>query len=119
VRSRPPAGRARAQCSDVRTGWPSTPSWSTRWASCVRDVTPTGDLQRSWNEHVGQVRERIDAGKARHDAKVAQREAEAALDYAEFTIDFAYGAIEQAEYAVLDATLARMNADAASTKVSG
>ncbi len=71
------------------------------------------DIQRSWSDHVAQVRSRMDERKARHDAKVAERDAEDAEDYAAFAIDFAYSAIEEADYAVLDATLARVDADAA------
>jgi hypothetical protein len=71
------------------------------------------DVQRSWNDHVAQVRQRIDARKASHKAKVAERDAEGAEDYAEFAIDAAYSAIAEAEYAVLDAALYRMEADAA------
>jgi hypothetical protein len=67
------------------------------------------NLQRSWNEHVAQARERMDARKARYDAKVAERDAKDAEDYAAF----AYSAIEEAEYAVLDAVLYRFDADAA------
>jgi hypothetical protein len=71
------------------------------------------DIKRSWNQHLAQVRERIDARKASHDAKVAERNAQDSDDYAVFAIDFAYSAIDEAEYAVLDAVLARADADAA------
>jgi hypothetical protein len=71
------------------------------------------DIKRSWNQHLAQVRERIDARKASHDAKVAERNAQDADDYAVFAIDFAYSAIDEAEYAVLDAVLARADADGA------
>ena len=69
------------------------------------------DMQRSWNEHLGKVRDNIDQRRAEHDLKTAQRNAESAEEDAAFAIDYAYGAIEEAEYAVLDATLARMDAD--------
>ena len=70
------------------------------------------DLQRSWNDHLQQARQRMDARKARLDAKMAG-DAQDAEDYADFTIDVAYSALEEAEYAVLDAILARADADAA------
>jgi hypothetical protein len=76
------------------------------------------DTQRSWDDHVAQVRQRIDARKARHQAKVAERDAVDAANYAEFTIDVAYSAIEEAEYAVLDAALYRLEADTAAGGVS-
>jgi hypothetical protein len=76
------------------------------------------DVQRSWNDHVAQVRQRIDARKSSHKAKVAERDAEDAENYAEFTIDVAYSAIAEAEYAALDAALYRMEANAAGTASS-
>jgi hypothetical protein len=68
-------------------------------------------LQRSWNEHVAEIRQNIDEKRGAHDLDVAQRQADSAEEDAAFAIDYAYGAIEEAEYAVLDATLARMEAD--------
>src|SRR3954468_12860773 len=70
------------------------------------------DIQRSWNDHIQRMRQRMDDRKAKHDAKVAERDAQDAEDYAAFAIDFAYSAIEEAEYAVLDAVLYREDADA-------
>ena len=68
-------------------------------------------LQRSWSEHIAEIRQNIAEKRASHDLESAQREAESAEEDAAFAIDYAYAAIEEAEYAVLDATLARMNAD--------
>jgi hypothetical protein len=68
-------------------------------------------LQRSWHEHIAEMRQNIDEKRDTHDLAAAQREADSAEDDAAFAIDYAYAAIEEAEYAVLDATLARMNAD--------
>ena len=71
------------------------------------------DLQRSWDTHVAQVRERLDSRHAEHDAKRARRRAEDAEDYAAYAIAFAHSAVVEAEYAALDAALARMDADQA------
>jgi len=68
-------------------------------------------LQRSWTEHIAEIRQNIDEKRSAHDLASAQREADNAEEDAAFAIDYAYAAIEEAEYAVLDATLARMNAD--------
>ena len=68
-------------------------------------------VQKSWNDHIATVRQKIDEKRAEHDLNVAQRDADNAEDDAAFAIDYAYGAIDEAEYAVLDATLARMDAD--------
>jgi hypothetical protein len=68
-------------------------------------------LQRSWTEHIAEVRQHIDERRASHDLEAAQREADSAEEDAAFAVDYAYAAIEEAEYAVLDARLARMNAD--------
>jgi hypothetical protein len=68
-------------------------------------------LQRSWTEHVAEIRRNIDERRASHDVEVAQREADGAEEDAVFAVNYAYAAIEEAEYAVLDARLARMNAD--------
>jgi hypothetical protein len=68
-------------------------------------------LQRSWNEHLAEIRRSIDERRAVHDVAAAERAADGAEEDAAFAIDYAYAAIEEAEYAVLDATLARMNAD--------
>ena len=69
------------------------------------------DVQKSWDAHVAELRDRVDTRKAEHDVHVAQRKAENAEADAGFAIDFAYGAVVEAEYAVLDAALARMEAD--------
>jgi len=74
-------------------------------------------IQKSWNEHVAQTRQRIDARKARHAADRAEADAEDAEDYADYSIDLAYSAIEEAEYAVLDALLARKDAASAAHTV--
>jgi hypothetical protein len=70
-------------------------------------------VQQSWDDHLSQARQRIEARKAGHKAKVAARDADNAEDYAEFAIDVAYSAIAEAEYAVLDAALYRMEANTA------
>jgi hypothetical protein len=69
------------------------------------------DVQRSWNEHVGKLREDMGSRKAEHDVHMAQVKADHAEEDARFAVDFAYSAVEEAEYAVLDATLARKEAD--------
>jgi hypothetical protein len=100
---------AAARCASVgaRQHLPARRAW---------EVQAWGDnIQRSWSDHLTEVRQRISARKARHDAKVAEEDAENAEGYAEFAIDFAYSAIEEAEYAVLDAALARADADAAAS----
>lgn len=71
------------------------------------------EVQRSWNDYLTQVHQRLEDRKARREAKIAERDAQSAESYAEFAIDVAYSAIEEAEYAVLDAALARMDADSA------
>jgi len=68
-------------------------------------------LQRSWNEHIAEIRNSVDEKRAAHDLNAAQNDAESAEEDAAFAVDYAYAAIEEAEYAVLDAALARMNAD--------
>jgi len=68
-------------------------------------------LQRSWDEHIAELRQNIDQRRGAHDLDVARREADSAEEDAAFAVDYAYAAIEEAEYAVLDARLARMNAD--------
>jgi len=68
-------------------------------------------LQRSWDEHITEIRKNIDERRASHDLEAARREADSAEEDASFAVDYAYAAIEEAEYAVLDARLARMNAD--------
>ena len=68
-------------------------------------------VQRTWDEHLGEVRKSVDERRAAHDLKAAQRNADQADDDATFAIAYAYAAIEEAEYAVLDATLARKEAD--------
>ena len=69
------------------------------------------DVQKSWDAHVAELRDRVQTKKAEHDVHVAQKKAENAEADADFAIDFAYGAVVEAEYAVLDAVLARMEAD--------
>ena len=69
------------------------------------------DVQKSWDAHVAELRDRVETKKAEHDVHVAQKKAENAEADAAFAIDFAYGAVVEAEYAVLDAALARMEAD--------
>lgn len=92
----------------------------TESAAAASKADAWGDnIQQSWNEHLANVRERVDARKARHDANKAELNAEDAEDYAVFAIDLAYSAIEEAEYAVLDATLARLDADAAAQTTAG
>jgi hypothetical protein len=68
-------------------------------------------LQRSWNEHIAEIRDNIAEKRATHDRDAAEREAYGAEEDANFAVNYAYGAIEEAEYAVLDAILARKNAD--------
>jgi hypothetical protein len=69
------------------------------------------DMQRSWADHVAQVRENIDEKKGQLDAKRAGRRADDAEVDALIAIDYAYATVEEAEYAVLDAISARMEAD--------
>ena len=69
------------------------------------------DVQKSWDAHVAELRDRVDTKKAEHDVHVAQRRAEHAEADAAYAIDFAYGAVVEAEYAVLDAVLARTDAE--------
>jgi len=69
------------------------------------------DVQKSWDEHMAEVRGHLEAKKEQHDVRVAQRHAENAEADAAFAIDFAYSAVVEAEYAVLDAALARKEAD--------
>jgi hypothetical protein len=68
-------------------------------------------IQRSWHEHIAEIRKKIEDRRANHDLKAAQRAAERADKDAAFAIDYASAAIEEAEYAVLDALLAHMDAD--------
>lgn len=70
-------------------------------------------VQTSWQEHVGSVREKLEERKAERDVKRLQSAADDAEEYAAATIDFAIAAIEEAEYATLDAVLARAEADEA------
>jgi len=75
----------------------------------------TAGIQQSWDDHVRDIRQRMDAQKAKHDARVAEDNAQDAEDYADFAIELAYSAIAQAEYAVLTAILLRGEADAIAT----
>jgi hypothetical protein len=68
-------------------------------------------VQRTWNDHLAEMRQDIHDRRAEHDLKKAQRTADSTEEDAAFAIDFAYGAIEEAEYAVLDAVLARTEAE--------
>jgi hypothetical protein len=68
-------------------------------------------LQRSWDEHIAELRQNIDDRRASNNLEAAQREADSAEEDASFAVEYAYAAIEEAEYAVLDARLARINAD--------
>ena len=69
------------------------------------------DVQKSWDAHVAELRDRVESKKAERDVHLAQRRAENTEADAEFAVDFAYGAVVEAEYAVLDAVLARTEAD--------
>ena len=69
------------------------------------------DMQRSWADHVAQVREDIDEKKGQFDAKRAGTRADDAEVDALIAIDYAYATVEEAEYAVLDAISARMEAN--------
>ena len=73
------------------------------------------DMQRTWEEHVGKIRDDIESRRAEHDGERAKRHADRADDDAAFAVAFAYAAIEEAEYTVLDAQLARMKADQLTT----
>ena len=64
------------------------------------------DVQRSWNEHVAKIRDRIETKKTEHDVHRAERRAERRMDDAGVAVEFAYSAIEEAEYDVLEAQLA-------------
>jgi hypothetical protein len=77
------------------------------------------NMQRSWNEHLSEMRDRHEARKARHAADRAEADAEDAENYATYSINFAYSAIDEAEFAVLDAILAREDAEGATHMVSG
>jgi hypothetical protein len=69
------------------------------------------DLQKSWSNHMAQVRQGIDEKKGQRDARRAETRADDAEADALFAIDYAYGTVEEAEYAVLDAISARMEAE--------
>jgi hypothetical protein len=69
------------------------------------------DIQRSWNEHIAQLQDKVETKKAEIDLDRAQKRADHAEADAAFAVDFAYGAIGEAEYAVLDAVVARKEAD--------
>ena len=68
-------------------------------------------VQRSWNEHLADVRRNVDDRKVAHDLSAAQWAADQADIDASFAIDYAYAAIEEAQYAVLDAELAHVQLD--------
>jgi hypothetical protein len=69
------------------------------------------DVQRSWNDHVGKLREDMESRKEEHDVHMAQVKADHAEEDARFAVDFAYSAVVEAEYAALDATLAKKEAE--------
>jgi hypothetical protein len=69
------------------------------------------DMQKSWSNHMAQVRRGIDDKKGQLDARRAETRADDAEADALFAIDYAYGTVEEAEYAVLDAISARMEAE--------
>ena len=69
------------------------------------------DMQKSWSNHMAQVRRGIDDKKDQLDARRAETRADDAEADALFAIDYAYGTVEEAEYAVLDAISARMEAE--------
>ena len=84
-----------------------------------RSATATGahisaswnDMQKSWGNHMAQVRQSIDDKKDLRDARRAEARADDAEADALFAIDYAYATVEEAEYAVLDAISARMEAE--------
>jgi hypothetical protein len=69
------------------------------------------DMQKSWSNHMAQVRRGIDDKKGQLDVRRAETRADDAEADALFAIDYAYGTVEEAEYAVLDAISARMEAE--------
>jgi hypothetical protein len=69
------------------------------------------DMGRSWDQHIANVRQRVEEKKEQHDLKAAQRDADDATAYASYLIDYTYAAVDEAEYAVLDAVLAQREAD--------
>jgi hypothetical protein len=54
------------------------------------------NVQRSWNEHISEVRKHIDERQASHNLEAVQREADSAEEDAAFAVDYAYAAIEEA-----------------------
>ena len=109
--------KARAELEkDVKSARESAKAQADQLSTTVEDQKGKlsawwAKLQRSWTEHIAEVRQNIDQRRASHNLDAAQREADSAEEDASFAIDYAYAAIEEAEYAVLDARLARMNAD--------
>ena len=109
--------KARADLeADVKTARESAKAQADQLSKTVEDQKGKlsawwARLQRSWDEHIAEVRRNIDERRASHNLEAAQREADGADEDAAFAVDYAYAAIEEAEYAVLDARLARMNAD--------
>ena len=69
------------------------------------------DMQKSWSDHMAQVRQSIEDKKGQRDARRAEARADDVEADALFAIDYAYGTVEEAEYAVLDAISARMEAE--------
>src|SRR5262249_19910926 len=53
------------------------------------------NVQRSWDEHLADIRKHVDDRRAAHDVKAAQRAAESADEDASFAIDYALAAIEE------------------------
>jgi hypothetical protein len=101
---------------DVKTARESAKAQADQLSKAVEDQTAKLSawwtrLQRSWDEHIAEMRQNIDERRASHNIEAAQREADSAEEDATYAVDYAYAAIEEAEYAVLDARLARMNAD--------
>ena len=109
--------KARADLEkDVKTARESAKAQADQLSKTVEDQKGKlsawwARLQRSWDEHIAEIRQNIDERRATHDLEAAQREADNAEEDAAYAVDYAYAAIEEAEYAVLDARLARMNAD--------
>ena len=93
---------ARAQSDELRkTVEADLDAYSAWWAG----------VQRSWDDHIAEIRRNISDKKAEHDAKAANRRADVAENDAAFAVDFALGAIQEAEYAVLYAIQARRGAE--------
>jgi hypothetical protein len=108
-------GRAELE-NDVKTARESAKTQADQLSKAVEDQKRKlsawwARLQRSWDEHIAEMRKNIDERRGSHNIEAAQRDADSAEEDAAYAVDYAYAAIEEAEYAVLDARLARMNAD--------